>query len=168
MRSSDRVSVTTIVAADPATAFAVFTEEIDQWWRRGPRYRGEGEASVIVLEAGVGGRLLELGAGRREQEIGRVLVWQPSARLVLGWSRDGAGSTEVEVGFVAEGEGTRVTIEHRGWDRVPAEHRARHGLIGHAFSEVLGLWWGDLLTGLQVRASAHNARIIRVIASRPS
>lgn len=166
MRATDHVRVTTLVAADPATTFAVFTEEIDQWWRRGPRYRGEGEASVIVLEAGVGGRLLELGAGRREQEIGRVLVWEPSTRLVLGWSRDGGGvSTEVEVGFVAEADGTRVTIEHRGWDRVPAEQRARQGLIGHAFSDVLGLWWGDLMTGLQVRASAHNAG---VIASRPS
>ncbi len=37
MSDDDRVVVTTLVAVDPATAFAVFTEEVDAWWRHGPR-----------------------------------------------------------------------------------------------------------------------------------
>src|SRR5205807_9172889 len=37
--TTDAVTVTTCVAVDPATAFTVFTEDIDRWWRRSPRYR---------------------------------------------------------------------------------------------------------------------------------
>ena len=37
--------------------------------------------------------------------------------------------THVEVRFEAVGEETRVTVEHAGWDSVPAAHVARHGLL---------------------------------------
>jgi hypothetical protein len=33
MKTADRVSVTTVVAVDPLTAFSIFTEEIDAWWK---------------------------------------------------------------------------------------------------------------------------------------
>ena len=153
--SSDRVEVTTIVAVDPATAFEVFTEELDLWWRHGPRHRTQGARSMLRMEAGVGGRLLEYG-GIEPVVLGEVLVWDPPRRLLLKWRRghDDAPATEVEVRFVAEGAATRVTIEHRGWDRVPAGHRARQGLVGHAFEAALGLWWGDLLVSLRARAKA--------------
>lgn len=36
---SHDVRVVTTVAADPALAFRIFTEETDLWWRRGPRWR---------------------------------------------------------------------------------------------------------------------------------
>ena len=62
--------------------------------------------------------------------------------------------TEVEVRFAAEGAGTRVTIEHRGWDQVPAEQRTRRGLIGPAFAAMVGLWWADLLVPLRTSATS--------------
>jgi hypothetical protein len=40
MSGSDSARVTTFVGVSPEDAFAVFTEQIDQWWRRGPRFRG--------------------------------------------------------------------------------------------------------------------------------
>ncbi len=156
MIAGDRVVVTTLVAVAPDVAFAVFTEELDLWWRQGPRYRTQGARSMLRLEAGVGGRLLEYG-GAEALELGRVLVWEPSERLVLAWRRElDDDATEVEVGFVAEGAGTRVTIEHRGWTRVPAGHRSRHGLKGPAFAANLGLWWGDLLVTLVHRARTRE------------
>ena len=36
MRYTDIVTATVEVAVDPSTAFAIFTEEIGQWWRPGP------------------------------------------------------------------------------------------------------------------------------------
>ena len=157
MIDSDRVEVTTLVAAEPALAFVVFTEELDLWWRHGPRHRTHGERSMMRLEAGVGGRLLEYG-GIEEQVLGHVLVWDPPGRLVLAWRRglEPGETTEVEVRFVAEGAGTRVTIEHRGWDRVAAGHRARGELTGGAFAALVGLWWGDLLVSLRGRMSARS------------
>lgn len=39
--AGDQARVTVLVAVDPETAFEVFTEEIDQWWRRGLTCPGE-------------------------------------------------------------------------------------------------------------------------------
>ena len=58
-------------------------------------------------------------------------------------------STEVEVRFDAEGENTRITVEHREWDRFAEDHSARHGLGEPAFSDVMSLWWADLLVAIK-------------------
>ena len=39
MTAGDKAVVTVRVDVEPAVAFAVFTEDIDLWWRRGPAYR---------------------------------------------------------------------------------------------------------------------------------
>jgi hypothetical protein len=158
-RSTDEVRVTTWVNVDPATAFELFTAEVDAWWRRGPRYRaGDGTSSVMRFEPGPGGRLVERvdPATGHEHEIGRVKVWEPGARLVLDWrarSFEPGQTTEVEVRFEADGDGTRVTLEHRGWDAMPPDHPVRHGRVGGAFLDMMGLWWGDAMTSFRQRAS---------------
>ena len=59
-----------------------------------------------------------------------VREWDPPHRLVFGWRQAGFPddrSTEVAVRFDAVDTGTRVTVEHFGWDAIPQEHAARHG-----------------------------------------
>jgi uncharacterized protein YndB with AHSA1/START domain len=165
MGSADCVRVTTVVAADPATAFEVFTRELDAWWRHGPRFRhGRGRPSVMRFEAGEGGRLLEVytDAAGGAFEVGRVLAWKPADRLVLEWRGNDFEPglvTEVEVRFEPAQGGTRVTLEHRGWDRVPVDHASRHGYgTSDAFTGMIGLWWGDLLTSLRARAASRGSR----------
>jgi hypothetical protein len=129
------VTVTTVVRATPDVAFLVFTDEIDAWWKRDPRHRSDPESSVVRFE---GDRLVEVSASGAT-ELGTVLVWEPGARVVLEWSGPQwalAGRTEVEVRFEPEGDGTRITLKHRGW---------RDLRPGDAASSVIGLWWGDLL-----------------------
>ena len=93
----DQVRVTVSVAVDPETAFQIFTEKIDQWWRRGVKFRASGKGpGVMRLEPEVGGRLferIETGAGAREVETGRVTTWDPPSRLVFDWSSSGAALT---------------------------------------------------------------------------
>jgi hypothetical protein len=124
------VRVTVTVRVDPATAFAVFTEEIDRWYRRGlAGMAGHEPATTVRFEPGVGGRLLEVadeGTGD-DVERGRITVWEPGERLVFVDRR----GTEVDVTFTAVAGGddpagddgdpevTRVVLEHRGLDRVP-------------------------------------------------
>jgi uncharacterized protein YndB with AHSA1/START domain len=145
------VRVTTLVAASPAVAFEAFTAEVDAWWRRGPRFRFDPERTgVMRFEPGVGGRLVEVydPASGDVFEVGRIRAWEPGRRLVFGWrSRavEEQHATEVEVSFEAEGEGTRVTVEHRGFERLPVDHPARHGLQGPAFVGMHTAWWGDQL-----------------------
>jgi hypothetical protein len=157
--AGDEARATVSVALPIDATFRVFTEEIDLWWRRGRRFRNApGDRGIVCIEPGVGGRLFEsfdTQAGERVVEIGRTLVWDPPHRLVLEWRNiDFAADehTEVEVMFSAGTGGTRVTVVHRGWVAIRADHPARHGQERAAFLRMMGLWWGDQLTALRVRA----------------
>lgn len=156
MSDEETARVTTFVAVSPADAFEVFTAEVDLWWRRGPRFRGGGPASELCFERDSEGRRLIEKSGNDVFEIGRVRVWEPGARLLLDYRlRNFAAHerTEVEVRFEAMGKGTRVTLEHRGWSNIHEKHAARHGLRGEAFSSMIGLHWGDLVTAYRHHAS---------------
>lgn len=67
-----------LVRVAPEAAFAVFTEQIDQWWRRGFRYRVAGNnRGIIHIEGHVGGRLLEtfhVGSETKVFETGTVTM----------------------------------------------------------------------------------------------
>jgi uncharacterized protein YndB with AHSA1/START domain len=159
MKPGDRVRVTTFVKVPPKDAFEVFTQETDLWWRRGPRFRFGGELrGVLAFEPKPGGRLYERYEGAAEPfEVGKVLVWEPGARLVFEWRlRNFAPGerTEVDVRFESAPGGTSVTLEHRGWSALPKEHPVRHGLDGEAFTSMIGLWWGDLMTAFRVRVGS--------------
>ncbi len=65
-------------------------------------------------------------------------------------------STEVEVRFEGVEQGTRVTVEHRGWDAFPKEHPVKHGLEGVAFVNMMGRWWADLLVAVQRHAASSE------------
>jgi len=126
VKSTDVVTATIEVALDPATAFAVFTEEIGQWWRPGPiNWNNAKRAIGIRIEPGVGGRWLEVydAASGEGFECGRITVWEPGARFVFLYQDAGhtIDGTEVEVRFEEIAGGTRVTLEHRGWDKVSPE-----------------------------------------------
>jgi uncharacterized protein YndB with AHSA1/START domain len=149
------------VAVDPAQAFEVFTQEIDLWWRRGPAYRRIRQGGIVCIEAGVGGRVFESVEGGRVFEMGRVLVWDPPARLVLEWR--GANfaddeKTQVEVTFEPTASGTRVTVQHSGWAAIRPDHPARHGLVGASFASMIGRWWGDLMATLRLHVESKSAR----------
>ena len=126
MSSQPVVTVAVEVAVDPATAFAMFTEEIGRWWRPGPLNWNYSDRAVgMRIEPGVGGRWIEVHdeATGEGFEHGRVLVWEPARRLVLRYADRGhdIDGTEVEVRFEAVDGGSRVTLEHRGWERLAAD-----------------------------------------------
>ena len=158
----DQATITVHVAAPPAVAFRVFTDEIDLWWRRGLKYRVAGtRRGIIRLEPGVGGRLFESfesDDGTRVVQTGRVTSWEPPARLVFEWRAVNfapAERTEVEVLFQPASGGTLVTVQHRGWKNIRSDHPARHGLDVAPFLRMMGLWWGDLLTSLREHAGKN-------------
>lgn len=150
--SSETARIITYVEVSPRDAFEVFTDEVDLWWRRGPRFRSGGPDSELCFERDEKGRRLIERGQDGVFEIGRVQVWEPGKRLLLEYRlRNFAPNerTEVEVRFEAAGEGTRVVLEHRGWEALRPDHPARHGLDGEAFSSMIGLHWGDIITGFR-------------------
>jgi uncharacterized protein YndB with AHSA1/START domain len=121
------VTRTVDVPVDPPAAFEVFTEEIDAWHGRGPYSWNDPERAVgIRFEPGIGGRWLEVWdeATGDGYEMGRILEWDPGVRLVLSFQNvylPPEPRTEIEVRFDAIEGGTRVTLEHRGLDKLPPE-----------------------------------------------
>lgn len=156
---SEAVCATTVVGLPPAEAFALFTEEVDAWWRTGPRFRFHPErGSRLRFEPEPGGRFLEEhDDGSPPYEVGRIRVWEPPRRLVFGFRARAFApgqETEVEVRFEPGAGGCRVTIEHRGWESLAADHPVRHGLDRGAFADMMGVWWADLLAAARRRAAA--------------
>lgn len=148
------------VSVDAEAAFRIFTEEIDLWWRRGPRYRNaRGDSGIICLEPHVGGRVFESFTVNKIEtvvEIGRIKVWQPAVHLLFDWRNSNfapSESTEVEVLFEPTATGTRVTVMHRGWLLIRPDHPTRHGLASSEFIRMMGLWWGDMLTSLRMKCT---------------
>lgn len=156
----DQARVQVFVRVPIADAFEVFTLEIDQWWRRGPRFRvGGAQPGTMHLEPKLGGRVFEQygDAGRGLHEIGTITAWDPPAHFAFSWRGVNFApgqATVVEVWFEARPGGTRVTLEHRGFAALPPDAPVRHGKPVDVFIGDLGQWWGSLLTSLREHAEA--------------
>jgi hypothetical protein len=120
---SDSITTSVEVKVSPMVAFDVFTREIDAWYRVDSDTLPDiTRTGAIRFESHLGGRLLDVhdlatGAGR---ELGRITAWEPGSRFTF---TDNEGS-EIEVIFEPCEAGTRVTLTHRGLDRL-SPHRAR-------------------------------------------
>jgi uncharacterized protein YndB with AHSA1/START domain len=140
---TSKVYVALRVKATPERAFAAFVEEIGLWWRPSPLFQTTPRPGRLSFEPGEGGRLIETREGGKVFEIGRIHAWEPPHRLVFSWRQVSFPAdlhTEVEVGFEAVGDETRVSIEHRGFDQVPAG-AARHGFPDEVLLMRLADFW---------------------------
>lgn len=153
---TSRVVVSIRVPCSPIQAFEVFTDEIGEWWRHSEMFkftpRSPGRLAFERSPDGTPGRLVEQLPNGKTFEIGPVRVWAPGERLVVGWRQATFGpeqETEVDVRFEPVGQETRVTVEHRGWDVVPQEHVARHGLPLPLFYQWQAGQWRDGLNVLR-------------------
>jgi uncharacterized protein YciI len=117
-----------LVDADPAAAFAEFTEQIAQWWPLE-------DLSVYGPGGTVGfadGQILERSASGDAAVWGTVYLWEPAAALAFSWHPGGPAdqATHVEISFAQADAQTLVTLNHTGWERYadPAEARAEYDL----------------------------------------
>jgi uncharacterized protein YndB with AHSA1/START domain len=99
-------------------AFRLFTVGIATWWPLATHSVTEGNAETVIIEGRVGGRFYERTSDGKESLWGEVRVWDPPRRLVYSWhpGRPADTAQEVELRFSPAGSGTRVELEHRGWE----------------------------------------------------
>src|SRR5918994_2217572 len=113
------VRKTLSVECSPERAFEVFTGEVMSWWPIERFSIHEEKVRDVVLEPREGGEMYEVAESGKREHWARVVVFEPPRRLVLAWKVNPAtdAPTEIEVTFTPEGQGTRVELEHRHWER---------------------------------------------------
>src|SRR5215210_8396053 len=113
------------VDAPVQSAFEVFTRDFGAFKPAEHNLLAVPIAETIV-EAYVGGHIIDRGTDGSECRWARVLVYEPNDRFVFSWDisprwqieTDPGSTSEVEVTFRALAEDrTRVEIEHRHLDR---------------------------------------------------
>ena len=115
------------VACDPATAFAVWTEQAGAWWP-GAYTADERTFSALTIDPHVGGRVVERHDDGRTFVWGEVTAWEPGERLAHTFSLAHSGDpSTVDVRFTAVEGGTVVHLEHGGWQEGNVQDRAKFG-----------------------------------------
>ena len=138
---------TLTVRCSPADAFATFTERIADWWPLRTHSMGQERAESVRVEPGIDGRIVERLADGAETVWAHMLDWDPPQRLRFSWhpGRDCSRTqideaTEVEVTFTHEGDGTRVELVHRGWERLGDRAAAARESYQTGWDPVLDLY----------------------------
>ena len=129
------------VDASPETAFRVFTEQIADWWPLHTYGMFHEDTEAVAFEDRAGWRLVERAKDGRESVWGEVLDYEFASRLRMTWHPGRSVEempTEIELTFTADGDGTTVVLEHRGWEKAPTDEirNARTG-YDQGWNEVL-------------------------------
>ena len=132
------MTASVVVAVPPARAFTLFTAGLGEWWP--PEYTWSGDVleAIGIEPLGTGGLCFERAEDGFTCHWGRVLAWEPPARLVLAWQigptrvpePDPARASLVTVTFTGEDGGTRVDLSHTGFER--------HGDGAEGYAEAMG------------------------------
>jgi uncharacterized protein YndB with AHSA1/START domain len=129
------------VDCPPERTFELWTVQTSTWWPTSHTVSAQAGVEVII-EPRVGGRIYERTPAGDEHDWGEVTHWAPPHQIAYLWHlrQDRADATEVEIRFAAdEQDGTAVSIEHRGWERLGApgperrqqNQRGWDGLLPH-------------------------------------
>ena len=112
-----RKSVTVPLA--PADAFRLFTERMATWWPLATHSVYWTEATGVMVEPRIGGRIYETTDDGRTSEWGVVSAWSPGVRFATSWypGNEPELATQVDVTFSPTPDGgTRVDLVHTGWE----------------------------------------------------
>lgn len=134
-----------VVSATPEAAFRRFTAEIDTWWPKSTHSVSQERCASVHWDGPKGADIYELEEDGTRHVWGTVRVWDPGSRLVTSWhpGRGAEEAQEVELLFESVQGGTRVTLEHRGWDVLGEKAEATRSNYDGGWQGVLALMSGS-------------------------
>lgn len=108
-------------------AFELFTERMGTWWPLTSHSIARADAVTVRFEGWVGGGVIEVASDGTEWSWADVLAWDPPHRFAVAWHPSAApeAASILDVRFEPDGDGTRVVLEHRGWEEFGAAEGAR-------------------------------------------
>ena len=123
-QTTDAVTLSVLVPLSPNAAFELFADRFSDWWPTDSHHISDVPTADAILEPRPGGRWYERAENGSECDWGYVREVDRPERILLAWhltpewkfDPDPEQATEVEVLFNAEDDGTRVTLEHRGFE----------------------------------------------------
>lgn len=123
-------------------AFRVFTADAMSWWPVPTHSIHESNVREIVFDGREGGEIYEVSASGETGHWATVLTWEPPRRLVLAWNvmRSDPVPTEVEIRFSPDGDGTRIELEHRGWEALGETGVPKRASYDTGWDYVLGFY----------------------------
>ena len=115
----------TVVPASPQEAFVAFTARMDQWW---DVLLTPDAATFTGIEIDPKGGDVSMRHGDERHVWGRVTRWEPEGTYAQDFwlGHDSAHPTTLTVTFRAEGDDTRVRLEHGGWTEATASEREKY------------------------------------------
>jgi uncharacterized protein YndB with AHSA1/START domain len=141
----EAVRKTVTVDCTVEEAFRVFTADAQSWWPTATHSIYQ-DVREIVFEEKEGGEVYEISTAGEKGHWAKIVTWEPPNRLVLDWNilqREARG-TELEVRFVPSGAGTRVELEHRGWENVAEGAQEKRNDYETGWEFVLGVYGAHL------------------------
>ena len=107
-----------VLPVGPARAFEALTDRIGAWWPKAT-HSVEGETVEVSMDGRIGGDIVETTRDGVRHVWGTIKVWDPPHRLVSSWhaGHPPEDATELEIRIEAHGAGSRLVLEHRGWER---------------------------------------------------
>jgi uncharacterized protein YndB with AHSA1/START domain len=109
----DAIRKSVVVSAPVEVAWSLFTERMGEWWPLDSHSHGGEEVETAMATPE---RIFERWRDGTERTWGRMLAWEPPHRMLFTWEVSDECGKEVEVRFTPDGDGTRVDLEHRGWE----------------------------------------------------
>ena len=134
------LSLSIFVPLDPQEAFLHFTERISTWWPISTLSVSTSRAKECGIEPRAGGEIWETSVDGERFVWGTIRRWDPPGRIIFSWhpGREASTAQEVEIHFTPEGDGTRVDLEHRGWEALGDESGTIRDQYANGWRHVLG------------------------------
>lgn len=120
-------------------AFRHWTAGMSTWWPLSDYSVSRSRAKTCGIDARTGGNVWEESIEGERIVWGTIVVWDPPRRLVFTWhpGSDAATAQEVEIRFRPDGDGTRVELEHRGWEVLGEEAAAKREVYANGWRYVV-------------------------------
>jgi uncharacterized protein YndB with AHSA1/START domain len=118
MTPIEPVVVVVDLPAPPARAFDAFAGRFADWWPAATHSLSRSATTRCSLDALAGGVVQEVAPNGDRHRWGTVEAADPGRRLRFSWhpGREPESAQWVEVSFAPQGDGTRVTLTHGGWE----------------------------------------------------